>query len=67
MTLSWVLSVGYGVGLTIAFIVLYISRTGQPALLYIVPAILLPLFIVSSIRKQFGDIWLGVVGSNLLT
>jgi len=52
---------GYVIGIIGAFIALHLMRIGQPALLYIVPAILIPLFIGSAIQREFKNIWQGVV------
>ncbi|CAG7733528.1 unnamed protein product [Allacma fusca] len=50
-------SIGYGVGLAIAFVVLTISQTGQPALFYIVPSTLIPIYAVGLCKKQVKQLW----------
>lgn len=50
----------YGVGLVLTFIALYLMRTPQPALLYLVPATLLPTICMAWCRGQLADIWHGV-------
>ncbi|XP_075549037.1 signal peptide peptidase-like 2B isoform X2 [Dermacentor variabilis] len=50
----------YGVGLVLTFIALYLMRTPQPALLYLVPATLLPTICIAWCRGQLADIWHGV-------
>ncbi|ODN05274.1 Signal peptide peptidase-like 2B [Orchesella cincta] len=51
--------IGYGIGLAVAFVALYISQTGQPALLYIVPCTLIPISVLGLIKRQFRDLWRG--------
>ncbi|KAL3196773.1 hypothetical protein MRX96_015386 [Rhipicephalus microplus] len=50
----------YGMGLVLTFIALYLMRTPQPALLYLVPATLLPTIGIAWCRGQLADIWHGV-------
>lgn len=50
----------YGVGLVLTFVALYMMRTPQPALLYLVPATLLPTVCIAWCRGQLADIWHGV-------
>lgn len=50
----------YGVGLVLTFIALYLMKTPQPALLYLVPATLLPTICIAWCRGQLADIWHGV-------
>lgn len=50
----------YGIGLVLTFIALYMMRTPQPALLYLVPATLLPTVCIAWCRGQLADIWHGV-------
>uniref|UniRef100_A0A224Z8M8 Signal peptide peptidase-like 2B-like protein n=1 Tax=Rhipicephalus zambeziensis TaxID=60191 RepID=A0A224Z8M8_9ACAR len=50
----------YGAGLVLTFIALYLMRTPQPALLYLVPATLLPTICMAWCRGQLADIWHGV-------
>jgi signal peptide peptidase-like protein 2B len=54
-----VTSLGYTIGLFGAFIALYLMRTGQPALLYIVPAILVAIFSLGTCRKEVKALWRG--------
>lgn len=50
----------YGIGLVLTFVALYMMRTPQPALLYLVPATLLPTVCIAWCRGQLADIWHGV-------
>eukprot|EP00794_Sanderia_malayensis_P019498 gene19498-21424_t len=53
--------IGYGCGLLITFVALVYMKSGQPALLYLVPAVLLPVLFLSLARKEFKSIWHGKV------
>lgn len=57
--------VGYGIGLLITFIALVYMKTGQPALLYLVPSVLIPVTIISLIRKEFKSLWYGRVNTQV--
>ena len=57
------LLLGYGIGLLITFIALVYMKTGQPALLYLVPSVLIPVTVISLIRKEFKSLWYGRVVS----
>eukprot|EP00795_Rhopilema_esculentum_P003813 gene3813-15101_t len=52
---------GYGGGLIVTFTALVLMKTGQPALLYLVPCVLIPVSIVALLRKQFSSMWHGAV------
>ena len=41
------------------FVSLFVMNSAQPALLYLVPFTLIPLFIVSCARGDFKDMWQG--------
>lgn len=49
----------YGVGLVVTFVALYVMRTPQPALLYLVPATLIPTVCIAWCRGQLREIWNG--------
>ncbi|CAD8139897.1 unnamed protein product [Paramecium octaurelia] len=53
--------IGYCIGLLICMLSLVIYQQAQPALLYLVPIILIPVLIVSVIRKQFYSLWIGQI------
>lgn len=53
-------SVAYGIGLIITFIALNLMNTPQPALLYLVPATLLPLIITGLVRGDLSNLWRGI-------
>merc|ERR1719183_2181389 len=52
--------VGYALGLCSAFLALAIMKMGQPALLYIVPGILIPTFYIAFKNGEIGDLWEGL-------
>lgn len=49
---------GYALGLTLALIAVHVFRLGQPALLYIVPAVLVPLLYTARARNELEELWL---------
>ncbi|XP_037574783.2 signal peptide peptidase-like 2B [Dermacentor silvarum] len=49
----------YGVGLVVTFIGLYIMKMAQPALLYLVPATLIPVILIAWCRGELREIWYG--------
>lgn len=51
--------IAYGVGLIATFLGLYIMTAAQPALLYLVPATLLPVFLIAGLRGELGRMWRG--------
>jgi hypothetical protein len=51
--------VAYAVGLSAAYIAVYGMKRGQPALLYIVPACLLTIFVLGLRKRQLSDMWAG--------
>ncbi|CAK83233.1 unnamed protein product (macronuclear) [Paramecium tetraurelia] len=53
--------IGYCIGLLVCMLSLVIYQQAQPALLYLVPFILIPVLIVSAIRKQFYSLWIGQI------
>jgi len=53
-------SIGYAVGLLITFIALIILRTGQPALLYLVPCTLGTVIILGWIKGDISELWSGI-------
>jgi len=59
-----ILIAGYVVGLFLAFVVLVLSETGQPALLYIVPCVLIPIHLLAFFKGHFKDIWKGQPPTN---
>lgn len=52
--------IAYGVGLVVTFVGLYIMRTAQPALLYLVPATLTPVVLIARHRGELREIWYGL-------
>lgn len=51
--------VGYVVGFSACLAALFILQMGQPALLYLVPCLLIPVSIVSAIRGEIKELWEG--------
>jgi len=56
---------GYSVGLFVTYIFLTVFRVAQPALLYLVPFTLFPVFVMGSIQKELHVIWHGTKYSNI--
>lgn len=50
----------YGVGLVVTFVALFLMKTAQPALLYLVPATLIPVVVIARHRGEFHEIWYGL-------
>ena len=48
---------GYGLGLVVTFIALWLLSGAQPALLYLVPFTLLPTMLTALIRGEFKALW----------
>lgn len=53
---------GYGIGLMVTFVALYLMETPQPALLYLVPCTLIPVVFVALCRGQLRAMWRGNFG-----
>ncbi|CAF3687160.1 unnamed protein product [Adineta steineri] len=51
--------IAYFVGLSFTYVALYLMQTAQPALLYIVPCLLISTIITSLIRREFKEIYTG--------
>ncbi|KAK8732408.1 hypothetical protein OTU49_007078 [Cherax quadricarinatus] len=51
--------IGYGTGLVVTFIALWLLNGAQPALLYLVPFTLIPTYIVAAIRGEVVAMWHG--------
>ena len=51
--------IGYSIGLIMAFVAVILMRTGQPALLYLVPCCLISTLLVALKRNQLRYIWSG--------
>ncbi|GAB6032198.1 Signal peptide peptidase-like 2B [Chamberlinius hualienensis] len=49
--------IGYGFGLLLTGVFINVMKMIQPALLYLVPCSILPVFIVACIRKEFRCMW----------
>ena len=50
---------GYAIGFLLCIIALSLMKTGQPALLYLVPSTLGPFVVSSLIRGEFLIVWRG--------
>ncbi|KAF7131853.1 hypothetical protein RHSIM_Rhsim09G0198600 [Rhododendron simsii] len=55
----WYATSGYGVGLVTALAAGILTRSPQPALLYLVPSTLGPIVVVSWMRKELLELWEG--------
>ena len=49
----------YGLGLMVTFVGLYMMAVAQPALLYLVPFTLIPVFLLGLCRREFALLWNG--------
>jgi len=49
----------YTLGLVATFVSLFLMNSAQPALLYLVPFTLIPVFIVSFLRGDLAAMWQG--------
>jgi len=54
--------VGYALGLIATFISLYLMQHGQPALLFLVPGVLLPTFFIALRKGELGAMWAASYG-----
>ncbi|XP_046451496.1 signal peptide peptidase-like 2B [Daphnia pulex] len=62
--------IAYGLGLMVTFAGLYLMAVAQPALLYLVPFTLIPVFLLGLCRREFSILWNGdgqVVENTRLT
>ena len=59
--------VGYLFGLLFTFVALVISRSAQPALLYLVPFTLIPVSLKALLNSQFLELWNGSIPNKLST
>ncbi|EYB80910.1 hypothetical protein Y032_0397g700 [Ancylostoma ceylanicum] len=57
-------SFGYGIGLIATFIALSLMNMAQPALIYLVPCTLLPIFVMAYIKGHFRLMWHGTSDST---
>jgi len=55
------LMIAYGIGLMVAYIVVWSTKTGQPALLYLVPACLGTVLFLGWRRRELSELWSGPV------
>lgn len=51
--------IGYGTGLFVTFVALWLMNGAQPALLYLVPFTLIPTYIVAAVRGEVKAMWRG--------
>uniref|UniRef100_A0A8C4RA57 Signal peptide peptidase-like 2 n=1 Tax=Eptatretus burgeri TaxID=7764 RepID=A0A8C4RA57_EPTBU len=58
---------GYAVGLMLTFVALMLMQMGQPALLYIVPCMLLTCTIVACIRRELSMFWSNTKFTDIMT
>ena len=53
------LTIAYGFGLAMAFLAVHLMQTGQPALLYLVPAVLGAMVILGKVKGELKELWQG--------
>ena len=53
------LTIAYGFGLAMAFLAVHLMQTGQPALLYLVPAVLGAMVILGKVKGELRELWQG--------
>ena len=53
------LTIAYGFGLAMAFLAVHLMQTGQPALLYLVPAVLGAMVILGKVKGELKELWKG--------
>uniref|UniRef100_W5KUV8 Signal peptide peptidase like 2A n=1 Tax=Astyanax mexicanus TaxID=7994 RepID=W5KUV8_ASTMX len=58
-------TIAYCVGLVVTFVVMLLSKMGQPALLYLVPFTLITSAVVACSRKEFRQFWAGTTYQQL--
>ena len=51
--------IAYGIGLLVAYIAVWATNRGQPALLYLVPACLGTTLFLGWRRRELSDLWVG--------
>lgn len=54
-------SIAYACGLIITFVALLLMKSGQPALLYLAPSVLIAAVIVGGCRKELKELWTGQI------
>ncbi|MFQ6632767.1 hypothetical protein Gotur_011477 [Gossypium turneri] len=57
----WYALPGYAIGLVTALAAGILTRSPQPALLYLVPSTLGPIFFISWLRKDLAELWEGTM------
>eukprot|EP00927_Polykrikos_kofoidii_P070852 TRINITY_DN67230_c0_g1_i1.p1 TRINITY_DN67230_c0_g1~~TRINITY_DN67230_c0_g1_i1.p1 ORF type:complete len:577 (-),score=80.97 TRINITY_DN67230_c0_g1_i1:461-2146(-) len=55
---------GYALGLVATFVSLYIMKHGQPALLFLVPGVLLPTFAIAWRKGELATLWTAEYGPD---
>lgn len=53
------LVIAYAVGLMVAYVSVWMTRMGQPAMLYLAPACLGTLFFLGWRRRELSELWMG--------
>lgn len=53
------LMIAYGIGLIIAYVVVWLTQRGQPALLYLVPTCLGTTFFLGWLNRELSELWTG--------
>ena len=60
-------SIAYAIGLLITFVALLLMKSGQPALLYLAPSVLIACITVGACRKELKELWTGQIDPNKRT
>jgi len=55
---------GYALGLIATFVSLFLMKHGQPALLFLVPGILIPTFLIARCKGEFMTFWTASYGPS---
>jgi hypothetical protein len=56
--------IGYAFGMFLTQVMLLLLRKGQPALLYLVPSVLVPVVCFGARRKELRFLWTGLPSNN---
>mmetsp|Transcript_101478 Transcript_101478/g.185859 ORF Transcript_101478/g.185859 Transcript_101478/m.185859 type:complete len:521 (+) Transcript_101478:34-1596(+) len=58
--------IGYALGLVATFVSLYLTKHGQPALLFLVPGTLVPTFLIAWSKNEVSSFWHADYGPEVL-
>ncbi|KAK5970485.1 Signal peptide peptidase [Trichostrongylus colubriformis] len=60
-------SIGYGIGLILTYIALFLMKRSQPALIYLVPCTLIPVCLTAYVRGHLRLLWYGLEEPSVTT